>query len=247
MVTEKVRFGCGGLKLAGVFHRAAGDPSRAAVISHGFAGAKDSDKWIFVSQSLAAEGIPVFRFDYSGLGESEGAFEDVTLTGRIAELRAALKFTCEYFGVEALAIIGSSFGGVAALYAANEPGVACTVISATPVDFEFFRGIENTREDADGLLDLGGMKVKRALIDDVNTYEVAAQTARVSKLLVVHGAQDELVPPEHAREIFERAREPKELLMVDGADHAFTRQVHRDVFLRRTLEWLRRFLSQPES
>jgi uncharacterized protein len=145
--------------------------------------------------------------------------------------------------VKTLAIIGSSFGGVTALYTANDPGVACTVISATPVNFEFFKNIENTREDADGLLDLSGMKVKRALIDDVNNYDIAGQAALVSKILVVHGTQDELVPPEHARVIFNAARDPKELLMADGADHAFTQQRHREIFFRSSLEWMKKFIA----
>jgi uncharacterized protein len=246
MGTEKVRFDCGGIKLAGVYHRAAGDPPRAAIVSHGFAGSKDSEKWLFVSEGLAREGFPVFRFDYSGIGESGGKFEDVTLTGRIAELRAASKFVMDYFGVREIAPIGSSFGGVTALYAANDPGVVCTVISSTPVDFEFFKSIENTTEDADGLLDLGGMKVKRALVGDVGKYDIAAQAARVSKALVVHGANDELVPPRHAGVIFGAAREPKELLMVDGADHAFTQWPHREIFLHKSLEWLKKFFNKKQ-
>ena len=109
------------------------------------------------------------------IGESGGKFEDVTLTGRIAELRAASKFVMDYFGVREIAPVGISFGGVTALYAANDPGVVCTVISSAPVDFEFFKSIENTTEDADGLLDLGGMKVKRALVGVEEILKVAEQ------------------------------------------------------------------------
>jgi alpha-beta hydrolase superfamily lysophospholipase len=231
-----------GLKLAGVWHEAGSEGAPAAVISHGFAGSKDSEKWKRVCEGLAAAGISAFRFDHSGIGESEGKFEDIALTGRAAELVAAAKFIAGRFGACGIALIGSSFGGLTALAAADAARPFCSVICATPFNFDFFPrlGPEYSR-DGD-YINLGdGTRVKRALETDAAGHDIPAMCARASRLLVCHGSDDELIPCEHAERIHARAGEPKKIEIIPGADHAFTRPEHREIFLSLCLDWIKRF------
>jgi len=239
---EKMSFEHGGLRLAGAWHEAGSAGAPAAVISHGFAGSKDSEKWTLVCEGLAAAGISSFRFDHSGIGESEGKFEDITLTGRATELESAAGFVRERFGVRGIALIGSSFGGLTALAAAETARPFCSVICATPFNFDFFPrlGPEYSR-DGD-YINLGdGTRVKRALETDAAGHDIPAMCARASRLLTCHGSDDELIPSWYAERIHALAAEPKRLEIVPGADHAFTRHEHREIFLSLCLDWIKRF------
>ena len=240
MDAERVLFSNGEQKLAGLYHEAAGGSRRTAVTSHGFAANKDSDKWAMVCGRLQAEGISALRFDHAGCGESEGLFEDVTLTGRIRDLRAAVRFARER-GAGAVALIGSSFGGDTVLFCATDPGIAASAIVGAPFTFDFVSGaVTGASRDPD-YLELDGMRVKRGVIADAAGYDIAAQAARVSRLLVMHGTLDDVVPPDDARKIYGRAAEPKQLVMVDGADHRFSGLRHREIMFDRIFEWFSKF------
>ncbi len=237
MGIEKVAFKSGNFNIAGLYHAAAGS-RRAVVISHGFAANKDSDKWAMVCARLSEAGVAALRFDHAGCGESDGAFEDVTLTGRIADLRAAVEYV-RGRGAAAVSLIGSSFGGDTALFCAADSGINSAAIVGTPFTFDFV-DIAEQSESPDFLV-IDGMKVKRGLLDDVARYDVGAQAERVSRLLVMHGTLDDVVPPGDASEIYARASEPKQLVIVDGADHRFSMPQHREIMYDRFSAWFDKF------
>ncbi len=239
MRTEKVSFISSGKILAGLYHDAGN--ARTVIISHGFAGGKDSDKWTLTSKALTAAGYSVLRFDHSGCGESEGAFDDVTLSGRIAELRAAVKLAREGLDAKSVSLLGSSFGGVTVLHAASDPGIACSTVTATPVEFEFFDKLEDGVAADPGYIVLSGFMVKRRLMEDVLKYNVPSQASKVSRLLVMHGTRDELIPRTDANIIFGKARDPKKLHFIGGADHAFTEHKHRLIMIDQLIRWLGNF------
>ncbi len=240
MNTEKIKFQCEGIDLTGIHHAAARGGARAVVISHGFAASKDSDKWVYICDSLAALGISAMRFDHSGCGESGGRFEDVTLTRRIGELRAAVAFLHKHRAIESVALLGSSFGGDTVLFAACDPHVACAATVAAPFTFDFVDAADVAGDSE--FIEIDGMRARRALMEDVAMYDVGAQAERVSRLLVMHGTLDDIVPPNDARLIFERAAEPKKLVIVDGADHRFSQQAHRKIMLDHISRWFAKFL-----
>ncbi|MFA6450003.1 MAG: alpha/beta fold hydrolase [bacterium] len=240
MDTEKVRFSSGVHNLIGIYHEGEGSPKAAVVISHGFAANKESDKWVYVSEGFAEAGISTLRFDHAGRGESDGLFEDVTLTGRIADLRAAVSFVGANKGIGRIALIGSSFGGDTALFVAADPGIACAAIIATPFSFDFM----DEAETGDGYIEIDGLRVKRGLKQDVAKYDIEAQAAKVSRLLIMHGTQDEVVPPSDALLIYESAAEPKQLEMIEGADHRFSQHTHRELMFDHIFEWFQKYLKE---
>jgi len=240
MNIEKIKINHEGIDLAGIYHEADGRGKHAAVISHGFAANKDGDKWVYICNGLAAAGISALRFDHSGCGESGGRFEDVTLTRRIGELRAAVNHIRKNRGIESIALLGSSFGGDTVLFAACDPHVACAATVAAPFTFDFV-GDTSAAGDSE-FIEIDGMRARRGLIDDIARYDVGAQAARVSRLLVMHGTRDDVVPPRDANLIFERAANPKKLVIVDAADHRFSQQSHREIMLDSISEWFAKFL-----
>ena len=241
MDMKRVQIESGGNRLAGIYHTSEGGSAATVVISHGFASHKNSEKWIYVCDGLAAAGINSLRFDHAGCGESGGKFEDVTLTGRIADLRAAISFIRGEFGASRrIALVGSSFGGDTVLFVASDPGIACSAIVATPVTFDFVGELETG--SCGGYLELEGMRIKRGIVDDVAKYDVEKQASKISRLLVIQGTMDQVVPPSDARIIYECASEPKRLEMIEGADHRFSLQMHRELMFDLIFGWVRQFL-----
>ncbi|HOO57421.1 MAG TPA: alpha/beta hydrolase [bacterium] len=242
MGTENIRFESGGCGIAGCYHRAEPDTGRAVIISHGFEGSKDSEKWIFICDELAAAGISALRFDHRGMGESEGLFEDTTLTGRIDDLEKAAGFARKELGVREIALLGSSFGGNTVLFAASKVSPACSAIVATPLNFDFFDSLGLPVSDDSEFIDLGERRIRASIRKDVAKYDIAAQAARTSRLLVMHGTADELIPPDHALEIHSAAAPPKCLFMIEGADHSFSEWQHRRIMSSHLLEWFSKFM-----
>jgi putative redox protein len=117
-----------GARLAGLLHLPAGAADRggrpAVVLCHGMESTKEGTKHTALAARLSALGHPCLRFDFSYVGESEGAFEDLTISGEIEDLAGACAFL-RARGAAELALVGSSLGGtVAVLYAATDPAVA---------------------------------------------------------------------------------------------------------------------------
>lgn len=241
--SEIVIFRSGEYMLQGALHAPRHAPSFFVVISHGFAGYGDSPKWRFLASGLARAGFPALRFSHRGCGGSEGDFADTTLSGRVADLRAAMEFIGENYGARAFGLVGSSFGGVTALVCAADPGVRCVVTMGTPADFDFFYDIfPEAHSDESGMLEVDGMRVKRGIIDDAARYNIAARAAAAPRLCVLHGECDELLPVRHAEKIFNAASEPRHLEILPGADHAFSDLNHQNILLQRCIHWFQRYL-----
>lgn len=241
--SEIVVFRSRELTLQGALHAPRHAPSFFVVISHGFAGYSDSPKWRFLASGLARAGFPALRFSHCGCGGSEGDFADTTLSGRVADLRAAMEFLRENYGARAFGLVGSSFGGATALACAADPGVRCVVTMGTPADFEFFRDIfPNADVNENEMLEVDGMSVKRGILEDAAKYDVLACAAAAPRLCVLHGANDELLPLSHAEKIYQAAVEPKHLEIVPGADHPFSDPAHQLILLQRCIQWFQRHL-----
>ena len=232
-----------GAILRGTLHTPGHAPSSGVVVSHGFAGYGDSPKWTMLCAGLARAGIPALRFSHSGCGSSDGDFADTTLSVRVADLRAAMSFLSEEFGVKRFGLLGSSFGGVTALVCGADPGVRCALIAGTPSNFDFFESIfPQSMEQGADLLEVEGLAVKRGIIDDVAGYDVLDCASRTRNLCVLHGENDELLPVDHAQRIYDAAPEQKAIEILSGADHPFSDDAHRRIMLERCLHWFRKYL-----
>lgn len=235
MRTERVSFCSEGQRISGVLHLPSGEGMPCVIACHGLLASKDSEKYVVLGERIAREGIALLRFDFRGCGESEGRMEESTVSGRIADLGAALEFIRSYPGMGSrVGLLGSSLGGYISLIRASmDRGVRAIVTWATPShldDLESKRGEE-------GIPSLG-----EEFFSDLRRHRLLPLLPMVSYGLVIHGEEDELVRVDQAWEIFHALGAPKEIHIIEGADHRLTHEDHRQRAIDLSVEWFRKYL-----
>jgi dipeptidyl aminopeptidase/acylaminoacyl peptidase len=235
METEKVSFQSEGHRISGILHLPEKENSPCVIASHGLLSSKDSDKYIALGDRLAREGMAMLRFDFRGIGESEGRIEDDAVTRRIADLGSAINFVRSHPGLRnRIGLVGSSLGGYVSLIRASmEKGINAVVIWATPFHLD----------------DLGSKKGKKdyplpgqAFFKDLPKHRLLPLLPEISNCLVIHGEEDELVPVDQSWEIFNSLGSPKEIHVIEGADHRLTEPSHRQRAMNLTVEWFKKYL-----
>jgi pimeloyl-ACP methyl ester carboxylesterase len=223
----------GGEQVALVLHLPARRPARPVVACHGLGASKDSDKYLLLAREVPRAGLALCRFDFRGSGESDGAGADSTVSSRIADLEAVLEFLARHPALDGPAgLLGSSMGGFIALHvAARRPGMPVVTWNAPAT----LRGLLPS-----GSPDVAGLG--RAFFAEIEGA-LGDTPAGVPGALVIQAERDEVVPPEHGRILWRRARDPRELVLLRDADHRLTDMAHRQEAVRLSLEWLRRHLA----
>lgn len=235
METEKVTFKSEGQRVSAVLHLPEEKNPACVIASHGLLSSKDSDKYIALGQKLSAKGMALLRFDFRGCGESEGKWEDSTVSGRIADLSSAIGFARTYQGLgKRIGLLGSSLGGYVTLVAASmDKEIRAVVTWATPFHLDDLEA----KQGAEGVPPLG-----RAFFKDLPKHRLLPLLPRVSNCMVIHGEADELVPSDQAWEIFDGLGSPKEIHIMEGADHRFTNPDHRQRAMDLSVVWFRKYL-----
>lgn len=231
---QEVRIPHAGLELAGRLFLPAVNPRAGVVIAHGLYSSMQSEKLTRLAGALARGGYVCLMFDALGCGASPGDVRHTTLSSRRGQFLSAVAYLEQAAPDLALAYMGSSLGGTAALLAGQVRPPACTVCWSTPVDLDALMRRLN-RQPAPP--DLPGM------VEDIPRHDLGAALAHTRGLLVVHGQEDEVVPVAQAHLAFDLAPQPKDLLLLPGADHRLSRLADQDQALARTLAWLARLLS----
>ena len=235
MNVEKVFFQSDGQKISGVLHLPDRDLPPCVIASHGLLSSKDSEKYAALGKRLSREGIAMLRFDFRGIGESEGRLEDDTVSRRIADLGAAIDWMLNRRGLgKKIGLVGSSLGGYVSLFkAAIDQEVRALVIWATPLHLD-----DLGSKEQEGDYPLPG----KAFFEDLPKHRLLPVLPRVPNCMVIHGEKDELVPVDQAWEIFQGLAGPKEIHILEGADHRLTQPVHRERAMDLTVEWMKKFL-----
>jgi len=226
-----------------------GEPRAWAIFCHCFTCNKNYKAPVHISRFLAAEGIATLRFDFPGLGGSQGDFSDTTLTGYVKDVRSAGDYLKRDYGAPRL-LIGHSMGGAAVLLAAaGMPGIELVVTLAAPskpgeMGYRLKRAKEQAIERGIGELEINGKKylLRRDFFDDVARHDLKqALNSMQAKLLVVHSPSDDTVPFDSAKELMAWAHAPKSLLELDeAADHLFSREEDAEKVARAIAIRLRR-------
>ncbi|MBF2735948.1 MAG: alpha/beta fold hydrolase [Betaproteobacteria bacterium AqS2] len=224
--------GASGARLAAALEEPAGPPRGHALFAHCFTCTKDVYAARHVARSLAAAGVAVLRFDFTGLGESEGDFASSNFSSNIADLRAAAEYMAAELGGPQL-MVGHSLGGAATLAAAAtlpQVRAVCTIgAPADPAHVEHLfteRSAEiKAKGEAEVLLAGRPFTIQRQFIEDLAASPILATVATMGKpLLICHAPEDATVELDNARRLYEAARHPKSFLCLDGADHLLTRK-----------------------
>jgi putative redox protein len=228
MPTERFQFtGEGGHQLAAALDTPDGPVRATALFAHCFTCGKDVLAAKRIATALAAKGIAVLRFDFTGLGSSEGDFANSTFSSNLADLVRAADHLRETRSAPAI-LIGHSLGGAAILAAAGQiPDAKAVVTIAAPSDplhvtHLFGDRIEDIRAQGRIEVQLAGrpFHITREFLDDIAEHNLAAHIAKLHKaLLVMHSPTDDTVGIDNATKIFVGAKHPKSFVSLSGADH----------------------------
>ncbi len=232
MNAENVLFKSDGQKIAGVLHFPQRTNPPCVIASHGLLSGKNSDKYIALAERLDAEGIALLRFDYRGCGESEGNWEDSTVTGRIGDLKSAVDFVASHPKLgRRMGLLGSSLGGyIALMQASKDRRVIATVIWSTPFHLDGLRSKQGT----EGIPTLG-----KPFFEDLPNHRLLPLLPAISNCMVIHGETDEIVPVDQSWEIFQALGSPKEIHVIEGADHRLLDPGHRKRAMDLSAAWLK--------
>ena len=208
----------------------AGEPAAYALFAHCFTCSKNIKAIAHITRALNREGIAVMRFDFTGLGESEGDFADTNFTSNVDDLIAAAEFLKSNYEAPRI-LIGHSFGGAAVLQAAARISAAAAVVTiAAPADprhvTQSLGGatqIIRQRGEADVSLAGRTFKLKKQFLDDLQFVNMKETLKKLNRaLLVLHSPVDETVGIDNAAQLFQAARHPKSFVSLDKADHLLT-------------------------
>ncbi|WP_404367343.1 alpha/beta fold hydrolase [Sphingomonas sp. MMS24-J45] len=251
---REVRFpNAAGVMLAGSIELPPGRIRAVALFAHCFTCTARSHGARRVSLALAEQGIATLRFDFTGLGDSEGAFADSHFSANVDDLVAAAAYLERSIGAPAI-LIGHSLGGAAVIAAAERiPSVKAVVTIAAPFDpahvLHLIKGTENVGEQQTEV-SIGGrpFRIGRAFIESVARQDQAARLARLKRaLLVLHSATDATVGIENARAIFDAAKHPKSFVALNGADHLLTDAAQASYAAMIIAAWVQPFLAPAEA
>ena len=255
MPTERITFtGHDGTDLAARLDLPDGPHLGTALFAHCFTCGKDIPAARRIAGRLAAMGIAVLRFDFTGLGHSGGEFENTSFTSNVADLTAAARYL-EGRGLAPGLLIGHSLGGAAVLRAAHTmPSVKAVVTIGAPFDpghvtHNFSESLPEIARKGWAEVRLGGrsFRVGKQFIDDVAESELAPAIAGLRRaLLVMHAPRDAIVGVDSATRIFTAARHPKSFVTLDDADHLVSRPADAFYAAEVIAAWATRYLDIAE-
>lgn len=255
MARQKVTFPGQYGELAGALETPSTPPLAYAIFAHCFTCGKDSAAASRISRTLAARGIAVLRFDFTGLGNSDGDFASAGFSANINDLVAAADYLRKLHQAPAL-LIGHSLGGTAVLAAAERiPEAKAIVTLGSPsspehVIKQFAADIEAIDRDGQAGVKLAGrdFQINKSFLDDLRNTELTERIRGLRRaLLVMHAPYDTLVSVDEAGRIFQSALHPKSFVSLDDADHLLTRVQDAQYAANTIVAWASRYLPQPES
>jgi len=254
--TEPVSFsGHAGDQLAARLILPNGPILATALFAHCFTCSKDIPAARRIAARLAAMGFAVLRFDFTGLGHSQGEFSNTSFTSNVEDLIAAAQFLAGR-GMAPDLLIGHSLGGAAVLRArAGIPSVKGVVTLGAPFDpahvaHHFEDYIAEIREKGSAEVSLGGrpFRIGRQFVEDISAENLAPAIADLrAALLILHAPMDDTVAIENAARIFTSAKHPKSFVTLDNADHLITRAADAEYAAEVIAAWASRYVqfTQP--
>ena len=216
-----------GQTLSGILDLPTEDPVAYALFAHCFTCSKNLRAASNIARALNDKRIAVLRFDFTGLGQSEGEFADTNFSSNVDDLLSAVQFLEEKHEPPAI-LVGHSLGGTAVLQAATEIESAVAVATiGSPAEPVHVAGLLSGQDDAlrehgEAEVNLGGrpFRMKRQFLDDLERQNIRASIAGLRKaLLVMHAPLDNIVEIDNASELFLAAKHPKSFVSLDSADH----------------------------
>lgn len=229
-------------------------PINFAIFAHCFTCSKSLAAVRYISRALTDNGIAVLRFDFTGLGDSEGDFSETNFSANISDIVHAASFLRQHYQAPSL-LIGHSLGGAAVLQAAWDiPEVKAVSTIGAPYDPEHVirlleHGLEDINHRGFAEVQIGGrpFRIKKQFLDDLGQANFPERIASLQRaLLVLHSPQDTIVAIENAAKIYQAARHPKSFISLDRADHLLTNKADAIYTGNVIASWATRYLPPEE-
>ncbi len=255
MPSEKVTFqGASGEMLAARLDLPIGVPRASVLFAHCFTCTKDIFAASRIARTLNEAGFAVFRFDFTGLGHSEGEFANTNFSSNVQDLVAA----ADYLRSRDMApsvLVGHSLGGAAVLAAAPRiASLRAVATIAAPADPEhvshlFAESLDEIEAQGEAHVNLAGrpFTIRQQFIEDIRGQRLAEDIAGLRRaLLVLHSPRDDTVGIDNAARIFQAARHPKSFVSLDDADHLLTRRADAEYAANVIAGWASRYVPVAE-
>ena len=226
-------------------------PLSYALFAHFFTGNKNFTAVRNISRALTHNRIAVMRFDFTGLGKSEGAFEDSNFSTNISDLIAAAKYLAIHY-VSPKIIIGHSLGGAAAIFASKEiESIKAIVTIGAPsnpshVEHLFEDYLDDIELEGEATFEISGRQftIKKHFLEDLSSKNMTELLKASRKpILVLHSPQDKIVDIQNAKEIYNAAHHPKSFISLDGANHLLTNKEDSYYVGEVVTSWVRRYVN----
>lgn len=254
MSGQVVRFpNASGQLLAGRLEMPAhGKPRAFALYAHCFTCGKDVRAAFDISRALAMQGIATLRFDFTGIGESEGVFADTTFSTNISDLLCAADFLAKEYSAPKI-LVGHSLGGTAVLEAAHQISSCVAVVTvAAPASPEHVarllgsaRQLLEQQGEADVMLAGRKFHFKKTFLDDLPKHQCREYVHALRKpLLIFHSPVDKTVDISNAAEIFGAAVHPKSFIALNNADHLLSNQEDSEYVGLIIAAWTTKYLGE---
>ena len=226
-------------------------PRAYAIFAHCFTCSKNLNAVRHISRALTEQGIAVLRFDFTGLGDSEGEFANTNFSSNVEDLLAAAAYLEEHHEAPKL-LVGHSLGGAAVLLASlridSVQAVATLAAPARPDHLQrlFTQDMETIRRDGKAEIDLGGrpFTITRQLIDDLQQAHEKHDYERIHQpLLILHSPTDQVVSIDNASDIYRQSHHPKSFIALDGADHLLSAEADAQYAGTMIGTWAQRYVT----
>ena len=254
MLTERFDFPGPHGKLSAKLDAPDATPRAYGVFAHCFTCSKDVLAANRICAGLAEQGIAMLRFDFAGLGASEGKFADTNFSSNVEDLVAAADFLRTRFAAPRL-LIGHSLGGTAVLAATERiPEAAAVVTIASPSDPHyvvhklFAEHLDTIEQLGEARVKLAGrnFNIRKHFVDDAGAHRLHEKIAQLGRaLLVMHAPGDDTVDSANATRIFSIAQHPKSFVSLDGIDHLITSKDDAAYVANVIAAWSARYLDKP--
>lgn len=247
--------GSAGGQLAARLDLPAGPVRAFALFAHCFTCTKDVLAAKRIASGLALAGVGVLRFDFTGLGSSEGEFANTNFSSNIEDLVNAAAYLRDNFAAPAI-LIGHSLGGAAVLAAAADiPEAKAVVTIGAPADVthvlrQFGSSLDEIRDKGEAQVTLASRRfsIRRAFVEDAEGHRLADRISSLGKaLLVMHAPRDAVVGIDNASRIFLPAKHPKSFVSLDGADHLLSDAADAGYAARVIAAWASKYIPEAAS
>ena len=255
MSSTKINFlSASGNSLSGVLEAPSGiTPHNYVIFAHCFTCNKNLNAIRHISTALTANGFAVLKFDFTGLGESEGDFSQTSFTSNVSDLVKAAEFLTDHYSAPAL-LVGHSLGGAAVLAVAGKvasvKAVATIGAPFAPEHVEhLFEGAQDQFDQTgQAKVNIGGRPfvIGKQFVDDIRAQDPVKTVKQLKRaLMILHSPQDTIVGIDNAASIYKAAKHPKSFISLDGADHLLTNSQDAIYAGNTIAAWAARYLVIP--